>query len=435
MRSRIYDSVYWKRNCFGLTAATLCDPTVDLLFIGGTYGGIGKPTEFLGLLLKMLQLQPETEIILEYLQNENFKYLRALAAMYWRMVGPAKDVFTHLEPYLNDYRKLRVRTDSGYTIIRMDEFIDSLLREDRVCDTILPRLTKRDLLEELGDLEPRVSLLDDELDEEEEDDMKEEVVDAHNGDGSVDVKLEPGSEVRVKVEGEDSSMHHQSPDEFNHSEPVSLTDQGIHPDRLPSVSISDVRLRSRDKERQDDEPALQKDVDLRGRGGVETSRDRDVRERDRNMDQERYRDRSRESDRYRHRRRENSRDREDNRVRFPRRDRERDRNRDRERGRDFNESPSKRDKLGYQDRPREERQRSPPAEDFPEDINVLPEEPKTKKKKYSKLDSLFKKRPQNNIDEGRSSKSSSGGGAAKEEMSIEQSNRIRASLGLKPLKM
>jgi len=48
----------------------------------------------------------------------------------------------------------------------MDEFIDSLLRDERVCDTILPRILKRQVLEENEELEPRVSFLEDELEQE-----------------------------------------------------------------------------------------------------------------------------------------------------------------------------------------------------------------------------------------------------------------------------
>ncbi len=51
----------------------------------------------------------------------------------------------------------------GTRLTYMDEFIDQLLTEDRVCDIILPRLTKRHVLEELGELPARVSILDDEL--------------------------------------------------------------------------------------------------------------------------------------------------------------------------------------------------------------------------------------------------------------------------------
>jgi pre-mRNA-splicing factor 38A len=53
--------------------------------------------------------------------------------------------------------------DGNYEITYMDEFIDELLVSDRVCDTILPRLPKRHVLEENGDLEPRVSILEKEL--------------------------------------------------------------------------------------------------------------------------------------------------------------------------------------------------------------------------------------------------------------------------------
>ena len=63
----------------------------------------------------------------------------------------------------------------------MDEFIDNLLRLERYCDVILPRLQKREVLEEANDIAPRVSILEDDLDEmasdsdeeEEEGEMKE----------------------------------------------------------------------------------------------------------------------------------------------------------------------------------------------------------------------------------------------------------------------
>jgi pre-mRNA-splicing factor 38A len=41
----------------------------------------------------------------------------------------------------------------------MDEFVDQLLTEERVCDIILPRLAKRQVLEENGDIGPRKSRL------------------------------------------------------------------------------------------------------------------------------------------------------------------------------------------------------------------------------------------------------------------------------------
>ncbi|KAI9056679.1 PRP38-domain-containing protein [Trametes sanguinea] len=158
IRNRIYESSYWKEHCFALTAETLIDKAIELKAIGGVYGN-QKPTEFLCLLLKLLQIQPEKEILLEYLQADEFKYLRALAAMYIRMTFRPAEVYEILEPLLKDYRKLRYRGMNGYSIIHMDEFVDSLLVEERVCDLILPRITKRDVLEDLGELGPRKSRL------------------------------------------------------------------------------------------------------------------------------------------------------------------------------------------------------------------------------------------------------------------------------------
>jgi pre-mRNA-splicing factor 38A len=87
--------------------------------------GNQRPTNFICLLLKLLQIQPEKEILLEYLQAEEFKcvfrtplratystrrrYLRALAALYVRMTFRAAEVYDLLEPLLKDFRKLRVR--------------------------------------------------------------------------------------------------------------------------------------------------------------------------------------------------------------------------------------------------------------------------------------------------------------------------------------
>lgn len=45
----------------------------------------------------------------------------------------------------------------------MDEFIDQLLTQDRVCEITLPRLTKREVLEETENLTERISLLEEAL--------------------------------------------------------------------------------------------------------------------------------------------------------------------------------------------------------------------------------------------------------------------------------
>lgn len=84
------------------------DKAVELEYMGGQYAG-QQPTPFLCLTLKMLQLQPEKDIVIQLIQQEDFKYLRALAAFYWRLVARSVEIYKYLEPLLNDYRKLRVR--------------------------------------------------------------------------------------------------------------------------------------------------------------------------------------------------------------------------------------------------------------------------------------------------------------------------------------
>jgi len=73
IRTRIYDSLYWKEQCFALSAEMVVDRAMDLRFIGGVYAGNVKPTPFLCLILKMLQLQPEKEILIEFIKQDEFK--------------------------------------------------------------------------------------------------------------------------------------------------------------------------------------------------------------------------------------------------------------------------------------------------------------------------------------------------------------------------
>ncbi|KAJ5241284.1 uncharacterized protein N7469_002875 [Penicillium citrinum] len=168
VRDRITDSYYWKEQCFGLNAATLCDRAVELSSIGGTYGVSEKPTPFLCLAFKLLQLNPDRNVILEYLnftdpgseeEEDNgvvkdrgdFKYLRALAAFYVRLTFDAVDVYKTLEPLLLDYRKLKRRIRDTFALTYMDQFVDDLLTKDRVCDMLDERISP--LQEELEELD------------------------------------------------------------------------------------------------------------------------------------------------------------------------------------------------------------------------------------------------------------------------------------------
>lgn len=58
--------------CFYL-ADLIVDRALDLRYVGGIYAGNVKPTPFLCLALKMLQIQPEKDIIIEFIQQEQSK--------------------------------------------------------------------------------------------------------------------------------------------------------------------------------------------------------------------------------------------------------------------------------------------------------------------------------------------------------------------------
>lgn len=166
-RQKIYDSLYWKEHCFGLSAADVAAKAAkDLRAVGGSYGGNNRPTRFLCLTLKLLQIQPEEGIIESFIENEDFKYVRALGSFYLRLTGRPAEIYEQLEPLYNDLRKLRFRESMGWKLSHMDELVDELLTSDRCCGIALPHLPRRDVLVNAGYLDgPRVSTLTQLIDE------------------------------------------------------------------------------------------------------------------------------------------------------------------------------------------------------------------------------------------------------------------------------
>jgi pre-mRNA-splicing factor 38A len=166
LRNKIYNTMFWKQKCFALTSETLIDRAVELKYIGGTFGVMKNPTDFMCLILKLLQIQPAEEIINEFLSEDyaEYKYLRALAAFYVRLTDKSHQVYMKLEPLYNDYRKLRILSPDGtYSITHMDEYIELLLNSESVYDITLPKLTKRAVLEQSQEIAPRLSLLEADL--------------------------------------------------------------------------------------------------------------------------------------------------------------------------------------------------------------------------------------------------------------------------------
>ncbi|KAK1242732.1 hypothetical protein MKX08_005544 [Trichoderma sp. CBMAI-0020] len=213
VKDRIVDSYFYKEQCFALNEADIIDRVVEhVSFIGGTHGASQKPSPFLCLAFKLLELAPSDAIIQEYLSygGEHFKYLRALACFYVRMTRQAKDVYTTLEPFLEDRRKLRRKARAGTSLTFIDEFVDDLLNKDRVCATSLWKMPKREVLEDLEILDPRVSPLGDIEDLLEEDD------DEGGDEGQANGEREESGEVSEREEmevdrGEDGRSRSTSP--------------------------------------------------------------------------------------------------------------------------------------------------------------------------------------------------------------------------------
>jgi pre-mRNA-splicing factor 38A len=371
-RQKIYNCTYWKEQCFGLTAETIIDKAIALKYCGGTYGGNLQPTNFLCLVLKMLQLQPEIEIVLEYVKNEDFKYLRALGAFYLRLVGKTDMIYQYLEPLLNDYRKLAYRGMSGWQLMHMDEFVDSLLRDELVCDMALPHLVKRMKLEELGTLLPRKSVLDDEIAnaaEEDSESSDESDSEQDNGeDGEVD---EPAAahappETQSKTEKTATDVLVSSE---QLTKPADTNNYGEKQDRKVRPSEPDDNGRGAASRHKDRDGSQEGSSRERGRRDAERSRDsRRDDSREGRSERRRHspgRSRSASSDSYdarRHRRRDRSGDRDRHRRRGDSRDRRRDRDdsRDRHRDRDAGRGRDSRDRDGDRRRAdrRDDRRRS-----------------------------------------------------------------------------
>jgi len=332
MRNRIYASNYWKEHCFGLTAETLVDKAMQLRSYGGVYGGNKKPTQFICLILKMLQIQPEKVIVAEFIKNEDNKYVRILGAFYLRLVGKPLEIYQYLEPLYNDFRKLRKNTDAGLIVTHVDEMIEELIMEEYSCDVALPFLPKRTVLEFQGLLEPRISALEEDLD---------------------DIALSDEEQIQsAKLEKREHIVH----------------------DSWQSGSNDKQNRNENQKERE---------LKENGNYGNRQKDRRDDRDRDRGRDRDRDRDRGR-----------NSRD----------RDRGRDRNsrdRDRDRGRGRNSRERNRDKD------RDERKRTVESENDERERMKRRKENKTKDQQ---------KDESTGVDE------------------ISEMNKLRASLGLPPLK-
>ena len=131
-RERLYDCRFWKESCFGMTVENVLEYAAEHLKIMGSSGpnARGPTLHFLCLTLKLLQLHPSTEDVVEaFVEQDEFKYVRALGALYVRMTGRPADIYQALEPLYADRRKLRLYNISGWLLMHMDEYVHNLLTE------------------------------------------------------------------------------------------------------------------------------------------------------------------------------------------------------------------------------------------------------------------------------------------------------------------
>ena len=164
-RKKIFECQYWITKLFYANATTIIDLAVELQYFGGVCGAMGAPTDFLCLLLKMLLIKPDAEVLGMFLETDH-KYLRLLTAMYLRLTGKPKDVYLTLEPLYTDFSKVAYKgRDATFSVLHIDECIETLLNEKQFCDILLPPMVKRYKLEEAGVLQPRVSILQEEVEE------------------------------------------------------------------------------------------------------------------------------------------------------------------------------------------------------------------------------------------------------------------------------
>jgi len=179
LRDKIIGSRYWKEKCFALNTESLIDRASELAFVGFSYGGYNRPTPFLCLLAKMIQLEPDLDTISTFLefsagsvtnnvdsQKRDLRYLRALTLSYIRLVCRPLVAYRLLEQFTSDYRLIIALMPSGeFSRVSMDELIDLLLDQEDplVWGFTFPHLTKRSTLMSRKELEEYSSPLSSEL--------------------------------------------------------------------------------------------------------------------------------------------------------------------------------------------------------------------------------------------------------------------------------
>ena len=66
-RNKVYNCTNWKEKCFALNSESIIDHALELKYIGGIITNSGQPSEFICLVVKLIQLNPGEDVLREYL--------------------------------------------------------------------------------------------------------------------------------------------------------------------------------------------------------------------------------------------------------------------------------------------------------------------------------------------------------------------------------
>lgn len=165
IRHRIKDSIFYKQYLYLTNEQTILPVIIKhVKYIGGLDSN-NRPSPFICCLLRLLEINPSSDIINLYLTQLEFKYLVCLALLFIRLTRSSQEIYSVFDNYWTNYSKLRTLLQTpefingmpiNYSVTYMDQFIDDLLRKQRVVDLILPRVEKRSKLVDSGLVADRV---------------------------------------------------------------------------------------------------------------------------------------------------------------------------------------------------------------------------------------------------------------------------------------
>ncbi|CBH08930.1 hypothetical protein, conserved [Trypanosoma brucei gambiense DAL972] len=94
--------------CFHRPLMATMEDLISVSYVGGLSGPLRKPEPFICLIARVLQITPNTAIVMAMLRQDVHKYLRVAALFIIRLIGNGTAMREALRIGWNDYRKIRV---------------------------------------------------------------------------------------------------------------------------------------------------------------------------------------------------------------------------------------------------------------------------------------------------------------------------------------